>query len=172
MSNPKLGLEGVFPEAEIPLPMRRSGMAEWCDDHVNMLDRRALPLQEQYLKLHTTEDVATAIETMAIQGAFSISIAAGYGLALSAPEHAISDLSDLTGIRQAADRLITTRPTGLAIQRMMTACLSAAEKAVKNGAAVGPLFWQWLIRAQRRWLSKAMRRAKTFVIYCLTAQQF
>ena len=130
MSSPILGLEGVFAETEIPLPMRRSGMADWCGDHVNMLDRRALPLQEQYLQLLTTEDVAGAIEEMAIQGAFSISIAAGYGLALSASEH---PESDLTAIRQAADRLIATRPTGLAIQRMMAACLRAAERAATNG---------------------------------------
>ena len=79
-----LGWEGVFPNEAIPLPMRRAGMAEWQGDHVLMLDRRQLPLRETYLQLQTTDDVAQAIEDMAIQGAFSISIAAGYGLALSA----------------------------------------------------------------------------------------
>jgi methylthioribose-1-phosphate isomerase len=129
----RLGLEGVFPEQTIPLPMRRSGMAEWKGDYVLMLDRRCLPLEESYLQLHTTEQVAAAIEGMAIQGAFSISIAAGYGLALSVPSQNDAVHQEL---QLAAQRLIETRPTGLAIQRMMQACLSAAEKAGQESQAV------------------------------------
>ncbi len=132
MSDQNLGLEGVFPEHEIPLPMRRAGMADWRGDHVIMLDRRTLPEAETYLKHRTTEDVAKAIEDMAIQGAFSISIAAGYGLALSAPDAPVTDLSH---INQTAKRLIATRPTGLAIQRMMAACLQACEAAAANNTS-------------------------------------
>lgn len=120
MTSERLGLEGVFPESSIPVPMRRAGMADWRGDHVIMLDRRRLPHEEIYLRLETTEQVAVAIEDMAIQGAFSISIAAGYGLALSAGGRK-------KGLRAAATRLIATRPTGLAIGRMMSACLSAIE---------------------------------------------
>ena len=130
MSAQQLGLEGVFAEEDIPLPMRRAGMAAWRGDHVLMLDRRELPLKEQYLQLSSTEEVAIAIETMAIQGAFSISIAAGYGLALSAPT---APSTELTPLKQTADRLIQTRPTGLAIKRMMSACLAAAEGAARQG---------------------------------------
>ena len=98
-SEPRLGLEGVFPEQSIPLPMRRSGMAEWIpasaqgEQHVLMLDRRCLPNEETYLRHTGVEDVASAIEDMAIQGAFSISIAAGYGLALSITDQTSSELS-------------------------------------------------------------------------------
>jgi methylthioribose-1-phosphate isomerase len=126
-----IGWEGVFANDTIPLPMRRAGMAEWQGDHVLMLDRRQLPLQESYLQLKTTEDVAKAIEDMVIQGAFSISIAAGYGLALSA----LVDTS-LDELRVTANRLIQTRPTGLAIARMMKACLARAEHAVNAGLNV------------------------------------
>ena len=126
MSDLILGWEGVFPNESIPLPMRRAGMAEWQGDHVLMLDRRELPLREAYLKLRKTEEVAKAIEDMAIQGAFSISIAAGYGLALSA-------LEGFKELHEAAQRLKQTRPTGLAIARMMDACLLEAKSAYEQG---------------------------------------
>ena len=126
----QIGWEGIFPEKEIPLPMRRTGLAAWRGDHVKMLDRRHLPLKEKYVLLRSTEEVANAIENMVIQGAYSISIAAGYGLALSATEQHSEDLGC---VHSAAKRLIKTRPTGLAIQRMMAACLKAAEIASADG---------------------------------------
>jgi len=125
-----LGLEGIFEERVIPLPMRRVGMAEWHGDHVRVLDRRELPLREAYLRCFTSAELAIAIEDMVIQGAYSISIAAGYGLALSAPEHA--DAQCLVKLQVEADRLIATRPTGLALKRMMSACLKTAHQAVEE----------------------------------------
>jgi methylthioribose-1-phosphate isomerase len=133
LEDPQLGWEGVFANESIPLPMRRAGMAQWQGDHVRMLDRRQLPLNEVYLQLKSTEEVATAIKDMAIQGAFSISIAAGYGLALCA---AVGVADDTQKLQSAAQRLIQTRPTGLAIARMMKACLSAAEQAVVDGLSI------------------------------------
>ena len=133
MDKLELGLEGIFPEMDIPLPMRRAGMARWHGDHIQMLDRRELPSRELYLRLETCEQVANAIENMAIQGAFSISIAAGYGLALSAPE---GSGDSLEVVRNAANRLIATRPTGLAIKRMMKAALEAAETAKTQNISI------------------------------------
>jgi methylthioribose-1-phosphate isomerase len=127
----QLGLEGIFEEQVIPLPMRRAGMAEWHGDHVRILDRRDLPLKESYVNCYAAADVARAIKDMVIQGAYSISIAAGYGLALSAPEN--SDASSLRSLEAEAEQLITTRPTGLALNRMMLACLKAAHEAVTCG---------------------------------------
>ena len=127
------GLEGVFLERDIPAPMRRAGMAEWCGDHVRMLDRRLLPSQESYLQLRTHAEVASAIKDMAIQGAFSISIAAGYGLALAAYNNSDAPWS---AIDKAAKQLIATRPTGLAIKRMMQACLEVSKTAAENDSSI------------------------------------
>lgn len=125
----KLGLEGEFPEADLPLLVRRAGMAEWHDGYVRILDRRQLPLAEKYLDCRTTEQVATAIESMVIQGAFSLSIAAGYGLALS-----VAGANDVLQSLHAADaRLRRTRPTGLALHRMLDACLRCATAAIDAG---------------------------------------
>lgn len=129
MQATRKGLEGEFVESELPLLIRRAGMAEWDDGVVRILDRRQLPATESYLECTTVEEVATAIEDMAIQGAFSLSIAAGYGLALGA---ALAN-GDEAGIASSADRLGRTRPTGLALQRMLRACVNAAEAAVSEG---------------------------------------
>jgi len=126
------GLEGEFSESELPLLVRRAGMAEWDEGLVRILDRRALPLTEKYLECKTTEEVAVAIEEMVIQGAFSLSIAAGYGLALAA----VAGQGDLVAVRLAADRLLKTRPTGLALQRMLMHCLRQAEASLENGENV------------------------------------
>ena len=125
----KPGLEGEFGEAELPLLVRRAGMAEWDDGLVRILDRRALPLSEKYVECRTTEEVAKAIEEMVIQGAYSLSIAAGYGLALAGKSS-----PDVAGaIHSGAARLRKTRPTGLALQRMMDVCLQRAADATNAG---------------------------------------
>jgi methylthioribose-1-phosphate isomerase len=80
-SNDRQGLEGVFTESELPLLIRRQGMADWCDGVVRILDRRALPHAERYVDCKSVEEVARCNEDKVIQGAFSLSIASGYGLA-------------------------------------------------------------------------------------------
>jgi len=129
--NDRLGLEGVFAENELPLLIRRQGMAEWRDGTVRILDRRALPHDERYVDCMSVEEVARCIEDMVIQGAFSLAVAAGYGLLLAATDKAGSDCwKQLT---QAAERLKKTRPTGLALRRMMDACIAAAKDALDAG---------------------------------------
>ena len=125
-NNTRPGLEEEFQESDLPLLVRRAGMAEWDEGVVRILDRRELPLSEKYVECRTTDEVAVAIEEMVIQGAFSLSIAAGYGLALSGSDN-------LEDFRSGAARLLRTRPTGLALQRMMGACLKSAEAAIISG---------------------------------------
>ena len=124
----RFGLEGEFQEDHLPLLIQRSGMAEWDDGVVRILDRRQLPHIVQYVECTTPDDVAVAIEDMVIQGAFSISIAAGYGLALTPPATNVRD-----GFRVSADRLLRTRPTGLALRRMVEACLEQVDTALQEG---------------------------------------
>ena len=47
MGSDRLGLEGEFNESELPLLVRRAGMAEWHEGLVRHLDRRALPRAER-----------------------------------------------------------------------------------------------------------------------------
>ena len=54
------------------------------DREVVLLDQRRLPGAEEYLRLTRVEDVARAIETLAVRGAPAIGIAAAYGVVLAA----------------------------------------------------------------------------------------
>jgi methylthioribose-1-phosphate isomerase len=85
------------------------------DGALMILDQRALPAQERWLRCTGVEDVAGAIETLAVRGAPAIGIAAAYGVALA-------DAADFDG---AIERLRRTRPTAVnlhwALERMRAA---------------------------------------------------
>jgi len=91
---------------------------------VLMLDQRLLPGKEKYLRLKTCEQVARAIEHMAIRGAPAIGIAAAFGMALAARELTGAEKPEQwwKQFSQAAKRMGRTRPTAVnlfwAIERM------------------------------------------------------
>jgi methylthioribose-1-phosphate isomerase len=71
------------------------------DREVVLLDQRKLPHAEEYARLTSAEQVAVAIETMAVRGAPAIGIAAAYAVVLAA------------GDEGAIARLARTRPTAV-----------------------------------------------------------
>lgn len=73
----------------------------WEDGVLMLLDQRALPQSEEWLRCERPEDVAEAIRTLAVRGAPAIGIAAAYGVALADDRLA------------AADMLRATRPTAV-----------------------------------------------------------
>jgi methylthioribose-1-phosphate isomerase len=81
---------------------------------VVLLDQRRLPAAEEYLRLRTVEEVARAIERLAVRGAPAIGIAAAYGVVIAAAEG--------MGVTAAIERLRRTRPTAVnlawALERM------------------------------------------------------
>ena len=61
----------------------------WDEGALLILDQRALPAEEAWLRCETPEAVAEAIRTLAVRGAPAIGLAAAYGMALAAePEPA------------------------------------------------------------------------------------
>jgi methylthioribose-1-phosphate isomerase len=102
------------------------------DAEVVMLDQRRLPQSEEYLRLTRVEQLAEAIETLAVRGAPAIGIAAAYGVVLAA---ACGE-----ELAPAAARLRRTRPTAVnlawALDRMMrvprpdVASLAAEARAI------------------------------------------
>jgi methylthioribose-1-phosphate isomerase len=95
----------------------------WSTDGVQLLDQRKLPGQEIYLTLTTVEEVAQAIESLAVRGAPAIGCTAAMGVARAAVVSPARDLSDLRrDLRAAAERLARTRPTAVnlfwALRRM------------------------------------------------------
>jgi methylthioribose-1-phosphate isomerase len=72
----------------------------WVENRLEMLDQRILPTRVEWLKFHSSEEVAQAI-----RGAPAIGIAAAYGMALAAFHH-----EDLLN----ADHLLrNSRPTAV-----------------------------------------------------------
>jgi methylthioribose-1-phosphate isomerase len=95
---------------------------EWKDGKVVLIDQRRLPLQEVYIKCGDENEVAEAIEKMAIRGAPAIGVAAAYGVALGVLK--IGPLEDLTArFEQIIARLARSRPTARnlfwALERMI-----------------------------------------------------
>lgn len=91
---------------------------EWKQGKLILLDQRALPESVRFLECHTAEEVACAIETLAVRGAPAIGIAAAYGVVLASFGGA--DEAD-----RAIHRLSGTRPTAVnlfwALKRMKSA---------------------------------------------------
>jgi methylthioribose-1-phosphate isomerase len=75
----------------------------WEDGALVVLDQRALPGEERWIRCETPAQVAECIRTMAVRGAPAIGIAAAYGLALAREEDRPA----------AAELLRSTRPTAV-----------------------------------------------------------
>jgi methylthioribose-1-phosphate isomerase len=80
------------------------------EDALHLLDQRALPVKEHWLRLHSVESVAEAIETLAVRGAPAIGGAAACAMVLAARNAKAAIIDDL---RAAEDRLRVTRPTAV-----------------------------------------------------------
>src|ERR1700722_5081721 len=83
------------------------------DREVALLDQRALPLVERYDRLERVEQVAVAIETLAVRGAPAIGIAAAYGPVLAAAGARGAPAAFVSSMAAAHVRLKSTRPTAV-----------------------------------------------------------
>ncbi len=95
----------------------------WTGSAVALLDQRRLPAEETYLELTSVEELAQAIESLAVRGAPAIGCAAALGVALAAVKSAATDIDGLRAdLAAAAERLARTRPTAVnlfwALERM------------------------------------------------------
>jgi len=101
---------------------------------VVLLDQQRLPSAEEYLRLRTVEEVARAIEGLAVRGAPAIGIAAAYGVVIGAAEG--------VGVPAAIERLRRTRPTAVnlawALERMarVAAVRADVESLAKEARAI------------------------------------
>ena len=112
----------------------------WSAQGVVLLDQRRLPREEVYLTLQSVEEIAQAIETLAVRGAPAIGCAAALGVARAACVSRARDLATLRAdLEAAATRLSRTRPTAVnlfwALGRMRevaNAALAAPEASVES----------------------------------------
>jgi methylthioribose-1-phosphate isomerase len=89
----------------------------WESDTLLVLDQRALPGEERWIRCESVAQVADCIRTLAVRGAPAIGIAAAYGMALGAARG--------ENAAETADTLRATRPTavnlGWALDRALAA---------------------------------------------------
>ena len=86
----------------------------WSDGSVLVLDQRELPAQEIYLTLREVEEVAVAIESLAVRGAPAIGCTAALGIALAASRAKATGATELAeALEPAFERLARTRPTAV-----------------------------------------------------------
>jgi methylthioribose-1-phosphate isomerase len=102
----------------------------WDENAVRIIDQRRLPEKLEYRRCREVEEVAEAIETLAVRGAPAIGIAAGYGVALGAFVGEQEGGDSAAAARESITRLRATRPTAVnlfyALDRM-EAVLDRAE---------------------------------------------
>jgi len=123
----------------------------WADPVVEMLDQRVLPEREEVLRLETVEQVAHAIEDLAVRGAPAIGCAAGLGIALAGrTSGALEPDALVRELEPAFERLATTRPTAVnlfyALGRMRDALRAAADRP---GATADTIRADLVTEAQR-----------------------
>ncbi|MFA5365469.1 MAG: S-methyl-5-thioribose-1-phosphate isomerase [Candidatus Bathyarchaeia archaeon] len=97
---------------------------EWKNGTVVIIDQTKLPNHEEWVKLQTSTDMASAIKDMKLRGAPLIGVAAAYGLALTAFHSKAKTREELlTELEKTAIMLRQTRPTAVnlfwAIDRVM-----------------------------------------------------
>jgi methylthioribose-1-phosphate isomerase len=85
------------------------------DGALVVLDQRALPDTEEWIRCETPEQVADCIRTLAVRGAPAIGIAAAYGMALADDREA------------AAELLRSTRPTAVNLAWALDQCRDAPD---------------------------------------------
>jgi methylthioribose-1-phosphate isomerase len=85
------------------------------DGALLVLDQRALPADERWIRCESPEQVADCIRTLAVRGAPAIGIAAAYGLALADDRDA------------AAELLRSTRPTAVNLAWALERCREAPD---------------------------------------------
>jgi len=96
---------------------------EWSDKGLRLLDQRRLPVEETWLTLEHSDQVANAIRDMVVRGAPAIGITAAYGVVLAARDAlGASGAGGIEALRDAMQRLGESRPTAVnlrwALQRM------------------------------------------------------
>jgi methylthioribose-1-phosphate isomerase len=91
----------------------------WEDGALLVLDQRALPGEELWIRCDSVAQVADCIRTLAVRGAPAIGIAAAYGMALAAARGEDLDV--------AAATLRATRPTAVNLGWALDRALAAGD---------------------------------------------
>lgn len=97
-----------------PAATLQSPAIRWDRRHLELLDQRRLPAETRYVACATASEVAHAIRDMVVRGAPAIGIAAAYGVALSARQHAgLPEKVRAAAVAADLEALAQARPTAV-----------------------------------------------------------
>lgn len=105
-----------------------SQAVHWADGALHVLDQRALPATERWLRCRSVDDVVDAIRTLAVRGAPCIALTAAYGVALAAGAGDRDPARVRERVLAAAAQLAAARPTAVNLQRAIERCTRAFER--------------------------------------------
>jgi methylthioribose-1-phosphate isomerase len=97
------------------------------DDALLILDQRALPGEERWIRCESPAQVADCIRTLAVRGAPAIGIAAAYGMALADGERGGEERAAARELGSAADLLRSARPTAVNLAWAVDQVLSSGD---------------------------------------------
>ncbi len=102
----------------------------WHKGVLRVIDQTLLPARLTYVQMRTVEQVCSAIKTMKIRGAPLIGVVGAYGLVLASKKIRAKDMNMARNqLRQSADKLIHTRPTGVNLRWAVERVFKAASHA-------------------------------------------
>jgi methylthioribose-1-phosphate isomerase len=92
---------------------------------LKVIDQTCLPSELRILELHTSQEVAEAIQKMVVRGAPTIGVCAAFGMAMAAQELTLAAKDGYkASLQQAGQYLMASRPTAVnlqwAVQTMLT----------------------------------------------------
>jgi methylthioribose-1-phosphate isomerase len=135
-------------------------------DRLVIIDRRKLPRSIVKVTCENHEEVARAIEDMAVQGAGDIAITAGFGLYLAAREsERRGDPYRKATLKRAAGRLRATRPTGFHLAALLNRLLTRIDEEGKDREASAVIldFLKTTLKKQREVSDATGRHAETLL---------
>ncbi|MGW5213792.1 S-methyl-5-thioribose-1-phosphate isomerase [Streptomyces sp. NPDC004051] len=95
----------------------------WDAGTIVTVDQRGLPHEYRELRLENTDQLISAIKSLAVRGAPAIGLAGALGVAQSAYRHCTDEHRDEAAVRADAERIAAARPTAVnlawAVQRVL-----------------------------------------------------
>lgn len=120
-----------YDDPDLPFLIQPSNVSRYEDGSVFILDRRVYPFEVRYEHCRSYEETARAIESMVTQSG-GPGLAAAHGM-IQAARAAQNDRDPMRRLRDAGERLRSTRPTHNQIRRAVDRLLAEAEQAVHDG---------------------------------------
>ena len=130
-------MQQTEPTAECRVtPIRWLGTAE--SGHFELLEQRALPLEERWVACRTSDEAATAIRDMVVRGAPAIGVTAAFGVVLAAQAVARGE-QDRALFDAALVRLGDARPTAV---NLAWALARMSRRVANDGADAVRALWE------------------------------